>query len=62
MSMALRSVSQHPPKVSAASPLLETWLLLVLTVGALAGIGIAAILLSRKDRAANEDPDAPLFI
>lgn len=60
--MALCSSSHHSPKVSAVNPVLGTWLLLVIAIGALAGIGITALVLGRKDRAAAEDPDAPLFI
>ena len=38
------------------------WVLLVLTAGAVVGLGTAAALLSRKDRPLPDDPDAPLFI
>lgn len=33
-----------------------------MSLGALLGIGAAAALLGRRDRAQAEDPDAPLFI
>lgn len=38
------------------------WALLVLSIGALLGVGAATLLLNRRDRAQAEDPDAPLFI
>ena len=38
------------------------WILIVLGVGAVVGIGTAAALLARKDRPLPDDPDEPLFI
>lgn len=46
----------------ASSSLGSLWVVLVLSLGALLGIGAAAALLGRRDRAQAEDPDAPLFI
>lgn len=43
------------------SQLTLTWVLITLALGALIGIAAAAVFLA-KDRSAQEDPDAPLFI
>lgn len=48
----------------AATPPLSAsvWVLTVLGIGALLGIGTAAALLARKGRPLPDDPDEPLFI
>lgn len=48
----------------AATPPLSAsvWVLAVLGIGALLGIGTAAALLAHKDRPLPDDPDEPLFI
>ena len=47
---------------SSSSSLALPWMVLVLSIGALLGVGLATVVLNRRDRAQAEDPDAPLFI
>lgn len=41
---------------------LLNWALVLLSVGAVVGIGAAAAFLGRRSRLQPDDPDAPLFI